>query len=465
MSINRPVVLIIAAVAVAAAAVLAVPAWRHWHETPPPPPAPLRLALPTVEDLTIGGGPDHPFGLALAPDGRRIAFPASRGGVAQLWVRHVTTGDAVALTGTEGGVLPFWSPDGQRLGFFADGRLKALTLADGHIADLASAPAPRGGLWQPDGRIVFTPDDNGLMEWRADTAELRSLTKVDPTLGESAHRFPTLLSRPGDEPRWDIVYLVYSSEATRAGLWTTSGVRLTQSETSALTANGWLLYARAGALFAQRIEWREQNDYRPVVTGEAQLIGMPVGRSPLGQLFATATPEAIVYGSPQPQLRDLRWIDRRDSTQGTLAAQVDAWDVRVAPQGGRVAVTQRDAQLGTLDVWVYEGGRLLPRRISQAIDVDELAVWAPDATRLAWVQARRTIMLRGVQAQLPNDRTRALVPPHQRRTASCRMRRAPSTKSMPTSLPMVAGSRTPRTNRVSRKSTSIRFQSLVSVPA
>jgi dipeptidyl aminopeptidase/acylaminoacyl peptidase len=102
-------------------------------------------------------------------------------------------------------------------------------------------------------------------------------------------------------------------------------------------------------------------------------------------------------------LRDLRWIDRRDGTQGTLAAQVDAHDVRIAPHGGRVAATQLDAQLGTLDVWVYEGGRLLPRRISQALDVDELAVWSPDATRLAWVQSRRAIVTRGAQAQLPEQ--------------------------------------------------------------
>jgi hypothetical protein len=299
--------------------------------------------------------------------------------------------------------MPFWSPDGQRLGFFADGRLKTLALSAGQVVDLADAPAARGGVWHPDGSIIFAPDNNGLVQWGPDGRELRPITQVDATKGETAHRFPALARRPGDEPRWEIVYVVQASEATRAGLWTTSGVRLTTSDASALVVNEWLLYARGNALFAQRIEWPEESQYRPVLSGQAQLVGMPVGRSTLGQLFATATAESVVYGSPQPQLRDLRWMDRGDGMQGTLAGQVDAWDMRIAPHGGRVAVTQLDTQLGTFDVWVYQGGRLLPQRISQAIDVDELAVWSPDATRLAWVQARRAIATRGAQAQLPEQ--------------------------------------------------------------
>jgi Tol biopolymer transport system component len=404
MSINRPASLIIAGAAILCASALAVPAWRHWHETAPPLPDALRLTLPPFDDLTLGTGSDHPFGLALAPDGRRLAFPASRAGTSQIWVRQVTTGEAAALPGTEGGILPFWSPDGQQLGFFADARLKTLTLSSGQIRELADAPAPRGGVWHPSGAIVFAPkNDSGLVEWRPDTADLRVLTQVDAARGESSHRFPTLARRPGEPSRWEVVFFVQASEAARGGLWTASGVRLTASDTSALAADDWLLYARGNALLAQRIEWSDENEPRPALAGQAQLIGMPVGRSALGQLFATTAADAIVYGSAQTQLRDLRWVDRRDATQGTLAAQVDAWDLRIAPHGGRVAVTQLDTQLGTLDVWVYDGGRLLPRRVSQAIDVDELAVWSPDASRLAWVQARRAIMTRGAQAQLPEQ--------------------------------------------------------------
>jgi Tol biopolymer transport system component len=342
----------------------------------------------------------------VAPDGRRIAFPAARGGAPELWLRDLATGDARALPATSGALMPFWSHDGQHLGFFAEGRLKVLTLASGQVADLAAAASPRGGAWCPDGSIVFAPDNGGLVEWRPDGVDVRQVTTVDAAKGETAHRFPAVARWPGGDERCELVYLVQASEATRAGIWTTSGVRLAPSDASVLVVDGWLVYARSNALFAQRLEWREQDGDRPTVVGQAQLIGMPVGHGPLGQLFATASPDTIVYASPQPQLRDLRWIDRRDATQATLATQVDAWDLRIAPQGGRVAVTQLDPQLGTLDIWMHHGGRLLPQRISQAIDRDESVVWSPDATRVAWVQSRRSIAMRGAEAQLPEQTLR-----------------------------------------------------------
>jgi WD40 repeat protein len=411
MSINRPVLSIIAGSAVViAAAVLAVPAWRHWHETEPPPPAPLRLTLPAVDDVTIGGGPDHPFGLALAPDSRRVVFPASRAGTTQLWLRDLTTGEAWPLTGTTGGVLPFWAPDGNHLAFFADGRLKSLRLADGEVSDLTEAPAPRGGVWHPDGRLIFAADDSGIVEWHPDRAERRRVTTVDPAKGESSHRFPFLIRRPGDDSGWELGYLVQASESSRAGLWTVSGVRLTASDSSGLSADDFLLYARAGALFAQRIAWSDDTNL-PSLTGTPQLVGMPVGHSASGHLLATATSDTVIFGTPQRDARDLRWIERRDGSQSTLATEVEAWDLRIAPRGGRVAVTQRDAQLGTLDVWMYEAGRLLPHRISQGIDIDELVVWSPDASRVAWIQARRAIAMRGAGAQLPEETIRTFDAP------------------------------------------------------
>jgi serine/threonine-protein kinase len=378
--------------------------WRHLHETPPPPPAAVRLALPPWDDLTLGSGPDHPFGLALAPDGRRIAFAASRRGIPQLWVRDLTTADTHALPGTEGGVLPFWSPDGGQLGFFAAGRMRAMSLQNGQIADLAEARAPRGGVWHPNGDIIFAPrTDDGLYRRRAADARVENLTALDASAHESSHRFPTLASDGRH-----VVFLVRADEATRRGIWIApldqpdARTRLAGGDTNAIIAGEWILYAANAALLGQRLSGLE-SDATPALDGRPVLLGPAVGQSPLNQLSATVGGDALVYGSPQPPLRDLRWVDRRDQSRSTLAAQVEAWDVRIAPRGGRVAVTQLDPQLSTLDVWAYEGGRPLPRRISQALDVDESAVWSSDGTRIAWVQARRTLAWRGALAQLPEQ--------------------------------------------------------------
>ena len=85
---------------------------------------------------------------------------------------------------------------------------------------------------------------------------------------------------------------------------------------------------------------------------------------------------------------------------------MEARDVRIAPGGGAIAVTRLDPQLGTFDVWAYEGERPLPRRISLAIDIDESPVWARDGARLAWVTGRRALTLRGARAEQPDQTLR-----------------------------------------------------------
>ncbi|MGH9176683.1 MAG: hypothetical protein ACRD1H_20100, partial [Vicinamibacterales bacterium] len=89
---------LIALVAVAAAA-LAIMALHNLRVAPAAATATLRLALNPPDDLTIGGGPDYPFGLSLAPDGRRLVFPAVKAGLTQLWVRDLTTGTTQSLPG------------------------------------------------------------------------------------------------------------------------------------------------------------------------------------------------------------------------------------------------------------------------------------------------------------------------------------------------------------------------------
>ena len=406
MSINRPVLLIIAGAALAAAAALAVPAWRHLQEAPAPPPAALRLTLAPDGDGLSNANPDLASGLALSPDGRRLAFAPGRGGPSQLWVRDLTTGEPSALPGTENGALPFWSPDGHQLGFFANGRLKVLTLETRQMADLAEAPAPRGGTWDGNGGIIFSPgNEGGLMRRRAD-GTIESLTSLDAEHGETSHRFPLL----SDDRRY-LLYFVRAAETQRSGIWIArldnpqQRARLAGSTANGLLSGNWLIYAREDALLAQQLAFAD-DDALPSVVGRQQLIGTPVGQTSNNQLTASAATDAIVFAAPQPQLRDIRWIDRQDGSASTLAAGVEAYDLRLSPSGRGIALTERDPQLGTLDVHVYEGGRPLPRRISQAIGPDESAVWSRDGSRLAWVQTGRTITLRGALAQLPEQTVR-----------------------------------------------------------
>ena len=75
-----------------------------------------------------------------------------------LWVRSFDSLAARPLAGTEGGTSLFWSANGRRLGFFADGKLKTLELSGGPARVVADAPANGGGSWNREGTLLFVPD-------------------------------------------------------------------------------------------------------------------------------------------------------------------------------------------------------------------------------------------------------------------------------------------------------------------
>ena len=94
--------------------------------------------------------------LAMAPDGRHLAFIASSAdGRPRLWIRSFDTITARVLSGTEGAARPFWSPDGRSIGFFAGAKLKTIAATGGPVQVLCDVRSPRGGTWNQSGTIIF----------------------------------------------------------------------------------------------------------------------------------------------------------------------------------------------------------------------------------------------------------------------------------------------------------------------
>jgi eukaryotic-like serine/threonine-protein kinase len=97
--------------------------------------------------------------MAIAPNGHTVAVVGDResGGKSTLWMYEVGASEAKSVANTDGANFPFWSPDGLSLGFFAEGKLKRLDIVGGQVQTLCDASSGRGGTWNSDGVILFTP--------------------------------------------------------------------------------------------------------------------------------------------------------------------------------------------------------------------------------------------------------------------------------------------------------------------
>src|SRR5262249_18901269 len=124
-----------------------------WNLKPSPPPAVTRFAITLPGDQRLVAS-QHP--LALSPDGSKLAYSAIQGGIKQVYLRALDSAEARALAGTERGDNPFFSPDGNWLGFVAEGELKKISVNGESPLTLASiGSSPNGASWGSQGVIVF----------------------------------------------------------------------------------------------------------------------------------------------------------------------------------------------------------------------------------------------------------------------------------------------------------------------
>ena len=183
----------------AAALACAVAAWAAWRR---PAAAPagrteghFTLELPAeapVVTLEVPGVSESP--LDVSPDGRQVVYVAPDGRGTRLYARAMADLMPRPLPGTEGGRSPFFSPDGQWVGFFADGRLKKVPLAGGTPVTLAEAPEGYGASWTAGGEVVFTHAEvSGLSVVSDAGGTPRPVTALDVAAGDGAHRWPQVL--------------------------------------------------------------------------------------------------------------------------------------------------------------------------------------------------------------------------------------------------------------------------------
>ena len=369
----------------ALAAALAVPALRHLREQPPPAPPPASLAFAPPPGTELGSGDDG-LDAAIAADQSQIVFVATTNGVAQLWRQQLASGTVDRLPGTEHAQLPAWKHTGNVVAFFADNRLKQIALDDGTVRDLAAAASPRGCAWLPDGSLLFAPDARGPIR-RLAGGEVTAVTTLGP--GDRAHVFPayagpdrfTYVAVRDDGRR--TVRLV-TEEATRD---------LTDTSGHAQIAGGYAVHARDGVLVAQRFD-----DEAGELTGRSVALSPAVGVSPAGHGMFAASDRLLVFADARPRQRALTWYDLASQATSLASDSGDLWQVRLAADDRRAAVTVLDPLLRTLDVMIMStSGATDSQPLTRASAADSDPVWSPDGAQ---------VLYRSAQSGLPRLLTR-----------------------------------------------------------
>jgi Tol biopolymer transport system component len=313
--------------------------------------------------------------IALSPDGTMLVFVATTGGKRQLWIRPLASVDATVLPGTDDALFPFWSPDSRHVAFFSGSELKRVALAGGPVQTLCRAGHGRGGTWNRNNVIIFSPDtQTPLYRVDAGGGTPTPLTKIE---GNVSDRWPHFLP-DGDH----FVHFRQSGEAGRRGIYVGS---LTTGESEHLLdaislanyADGFLYYVNGRALVAQPFDVATRKLKGPPVT-IAENVGRHGESGPTAYAALTTSETGVLaYSSIEPLRSELTWFDRTGRKLGVLGPPGGYADPELSPDAGRVVVARDDPRAGSPDLWVMELGRDVATRLTFGASQENAPAWMP----------------------------------------------------------------------------------------
>jgi eukaryotic-like serine/threonine-protein kinase len=331
-------------------------------------------------------------GLAVSPDGRQLAFVARTAGKSQIWLRPLNAVESRPLSGTENGSQPFWSPDGRYLGFFAEGKLRKLDWASGTIQTLGDAPDPRGGAWNQNGMIVFSPRaDSPLYGVSAEGGVPSPVTSLDATEKEGSNRWPHFL--PDGR---HFLYMAYHTGAKSMPIWLASldsrdKRRILESISMVeYTEPGYLVYVLDHSLVAQAFEVRnlelKGNPFLLAESVEAEGEAGITGRAS----FTVAGGGVFAYLAGEHRQAQLTWFDRKGKALGTVGPPADYGEPSMSPDGKYLAISQRNS--GGRSIWIQDLLRATQSRLTfGSVDSAVAPLWTPEGDRIVFTSNQKGV--------------------------------------------------------------------------
>ncbi len=334
-----------------AVAIALVAAFGVWITTPSPPASLItRFYIDYPAETTFQA--TSTLGVAISPDGSSVVFNANR----QLWLRAIDDLVATPIRGTEQARSPFFSPDGQQIGFWGgDGQMKSVSITGGAPVSLGPAPARAyGASWADDGYIYFEQGVDGIWRVPEDGGE----TEVVVPMEEGEAHGPQLL--PGGE--WLLFTLRTSSGSWNAASIVAQAVSGGERKELGIVGTdgryvptGHIVYALEGDLFAVPFD----TDNVEVTGGSVSIVegvkeAAPAPRTGASQ-YAFSVRGGLVYmpDGGTSGAYQLAWLDRNGQVE-PLPFEPDSTNyLDLSPDDQRNAVEiQRDD--GEWDIWIYE---------------------------------------------------------------------------------------------------------------
>jgi serine/threonine protein kinase/Tol biopolymer transport system component len=357
--------------------------------------------------------------LAMSRDGSRVAYSTgSPGSPGPIHVRMLDHLVSRPIPGTEGGNTPFFSPDGQWIGFLQKQEYRKVQVAGGATLRVADARGNFGATWGVDGTIVFGANTLGLSRVSAAGGAVTEITKPDPKKGETAHRWPEftpdgkhVIFTIGTGADYDSARLAMLSLETRTYRALLEGGAfgrvLPTGPIDGKTGDSQLVYWNGGSLFAVPFDSRRgevAGSAIPVLEGVYGVVAMGA------TFFAASHTGDLVYlpGGRTEIEMELVMFDER-GTQLPLAAPKRYYqDLRLSPDGGKVAVSTSSG--GKSDIWVVDLARGTATRLTFQGDCLS-PIWTPDGRSITFRTREYSILSVPADGSAPPEKLLELSQP------------------------------------------------------